>query len=55
MPASRSLKTVQSQGVPMIVVTSAAGFSGQNVIRALDGRPIRKRIHVPGRVVNLVA
>jgi leucyl-tRNA synthetase len=25
-----------------------------NVIRALDGRPIRKRIHVKGRVVNLV-
>ncbi len=27
----------------------------ENVQRALDGRPIRKRIHVPGRVVNLVA
>jgi leucyl-tRNA synthetase len=26
-----------------------------NVIRALDGRPVRKRIHVKGRVVNLVA
>ncbi len=27
----------------------------ENVKRALDGKPIRKRIHVPGRVVNLVA
>ncbi|HYZ32010.1 MAG TPA: leucine--tRNA ligase, partial [Crenalkalicoccus sp.] len=27
----------------------------ENVQRALAGRPIRKRIHVPGRVVNLVA
>ncbi|MFL1463664.1 leucine--tRNA ligase [Roseococcus sp. DSY-14] len=27
----------------------------ENVRRALDGKPIRKRIHVPGRVVNLVA
>ncbi len=26
-----------------------------NVIRALDGKPVRKRIHVKGRVVNLVA
>jgi len=26
----------------------------ENVQRALGGRPIRKRIHVPGRVVNLV-
>ncbi len=26
-----------------------------NVIRALEGKPIRKRIHVKGRVVNLVA
>ncbi len=27
----------------------------ENVKRALDGKPVRKRIHVPGRVVNLVA
>ena len=27
----------------------------ENVRRALDGKPVRKRIHVPGRVVNLVA
>nr|WP_207537841.1 leucine--tRNA ligase [Sabulicella rubraurantiaca] len=27
----------------------------ENVQRALDGKPIRKRIHVKGRVVNLVA
>jgi leucyl-tRNA synthetase len=33
----------------------AAAEAEENVIRALDGRPIRKRIHVPGRVVNLVA
>jgi leucyl-tRNA synthetase len=26
-----------------------------NVIRALEGRPVKKRIHVKGRVVNLVA
>ena len=26
----------------------------ENVQRALGGKPIRKRIHVPGRVVNLV-
>jgi leucyl-tRNA synthetase len=26
-----------------------------NVIRALDGKPVKKRIHVKGRVVNLVA
>ena len=25
-----------------------------NVVRALDGKPVRKRIHVKGRVVNLV-
>ncbi|MFO0348484.1 MAG: leucine--tRNA ligase [Alphaproteobacteria bacterium] len=33
----------------------AAAEAEENVIRALGGRPIRKRIHVPGRVVNLVA
>jgi leucyl-tRNA synthetase len=32
----------------------AAAEAEENVQRALDGRPIRKRIHVPGRVVNLV-
>jgi len=26
----------------------------ENVRRAIDGRPLRKRIYVPGRVVNLV-
>ncbi|MCK8786029.1 leucine--tRNA ligase [Roseomonas sp. NAR14] len=26
----------------------------ENVQRAIDGRPIRKRIHVPGRIVNFV-
>ncbi|MFN6955391.1 MAG: leucine--tRNA ligase, partial [Acetobacteraceae bacterium] len=33
----------------------AAAEAEENVIRALDGRSIRKRIHVPGRIVNLVA
>ncbi|MDW8398937.1 MAG: leucine--tRNA ligase [Acetobacteraceae bacterium] len=33
----------------------AAAEAEENVIRALGGRPIRKRIHVPGRIVNLVA
>ena len=33
----------------------AAAEAEENVQRALDGKPIRKRIHVPGRVVNLVA
>jgi leucyl-tRNA synthetase len=33
----------------------AAAEAEENVIRALDGKPIRKRIHVPGRIVNLVA
>ena len=33
----------------------AAAEAEENVIRALDGRPVRKRIHVPGRIVNLVA
>jgi leucyl-tRNA synthetase len=26
----------------------------ENVQRAIGGRPVRKRIHVPGRVVNFV-
>ena len=26
----------------------------ENVVRAIDGRPVKKRIHVKGRVVNLV-
>jgi leucyl-tRNA synthetase len=26
----------------------------ENVQRALAGKPVKKRIHVPGRVVNLV-
>jgi len=32
----------------------AAAEAEENVRRALGGKPIRKRIHVPGRVVNLV-
>ncbi|MBE9604454.1 leucine--tRNA ligase [Acetobacteraceae bacterium H6797] len=32
----------------------AAAEAEENVQRAIDGRPIRKRIHVPGRVVNFV-
>jgi len=32
----------------------AAAESEPNVVRAIAGRPIRKRIHVPGRVVNFV-
>ena len=32
----------------------AAAEAEENVQRALEGRPIRKRIHVPGRVVNFV-
>ncbi len=32
----------------------AAAEAEENVQRALGGKPIRKRIHVPGRVVNLV-
>jgi leucyl-tRNA synthetase len=36
-------------------VIFAAAEAEENVIRALDGKPIRKRIHVPGRIVNLVA
>ena len=32
----------------------AAAEAEENVQRALAGKPIRKRIHVPGRVVNLV-
>jgi leucyl-tRNA synthetase len=32
----------------------AAAEAEENVRRALDGKPIRKRIHVPGRVVNFV-
>ncbi|MBR0649060.1 leucine--tRNA ligase [Roseomonas terrae] len=32
----------------------AAAESEENVQRAIAGKPIRKRIHVPGRVVNLV-
>jgi len=26
----------------------------ENVQRAIGGKPVKKRIHVPGRVVNLV-
>jgi leucyl-tRNA synthetase len=33
----------------------AAAEAEENVQRALDGKPIRKRIHVKGRIVNLVA
>jgi leucyl-tRNA synthetase len=32
----------------------AVAEADENVQRALGGKPIRKRIHVPGRVVNLV-
>ncbi|WP_137127033.1 leucine--tRNA ligase [Roseomonas sp. HF4] len=32
----------------------AAAEAEENVQRAIGGKPIRKRIHVPGRVVNLV-
>ncbi len=32
----------------------ALAESEPNVIRALDGKPVKKRIHVKGRVVNLV-
>ncbi|MBR0672636.1 leucine--tRNA ligase [Neoroseomonas soli] len=32
----------------------AAAEAEENVQRALGGKPIRKRIHVPGRIVNLV-
>jgi leucyl-tRNA synthetase len=32
----------------------AAAEAEENVRRALAGKPVRKRIHVPGRVVNLV-
>jgi leucyl-tRNA synthetase len=32
----------------------AAAEAEENVQRSLAGRPIRKRIHVPGRIVNLV-
>ncbi|MCX7367613.1 MAG: leucine--tRNA ligase [Alphaproteobacteria bacterium] len=32
----------------------AAAEAEENVQRALDGKPIKKRIHVPGRVVNFV-
>jgi leucyl-tRNA synthetase len=32
----------------------AAAEAEENVLRAIGGKPIRKRIHVPGRVVNLV-
>ena len=32
----------------------AAAEAEENVQRALEGRPIRKRIHVKGRVVNFV-
>jgi leucyl-tRNA synthetase len=32
----------------------AAAEAEENVQRALGGKPVRKRIHVPGRVVNLV-
>ncbi len=32
----------------------AAAEAEENVRRAIGGKPIRKRIHVPGRVVNLV-
>ncbi|KAA2213877.1 leucine--tRNA ligase [Teichococcus oryzae] len=33
----------------------ATAEAEENVQRALAGRPIRKRIHVPGRIVNFVA
>lgn len=35
-------------------VVFAAAEADENVRRALGGQPIRKRIHVKGRVVNLV-
>lgn len=35
-------------------VIFAAAEAEENVRRAIGGKPIRKRIHVPGRVVNLV-
>ena len=32
----------------------AAAAAEENVARSIAGRPIRKRIHVPGRIVNFV-
>lgn len=32
----------------------AAAEAEENVARALEGRTIRKRIHVPGKIVNFV-
>jgi leucyl-tRNA synthetase len=32
----------------------AAAEAEENVARAIAGRPIRRRIHVPGKIVNLV-
>jgi len=32
----------------------ALAEADENVQRAIAGRPIRKRIHVPGRIVNFV-
>ena len=40
-------------GTPEDAVLAAAEAE-ENVQRAIAGKPIRKRIHVPGRVVNLV-
>ncbi|WP_426954819.1 leucine--tRNA ligase [Muricoccus radiodurans] len=40
-------------GTPEEAVLAAAEAE-ENVQRAIAGRPIRKRIHVPGRIVNLV-
>jgi len=32
----------------------AAAEAEPNVQRAIGGKPIRKRIHVPGKIVNLI-
>jgi nucleoside-diphosphate-sugar epimerase len=45
-PESASTKTVPAQSVPAstVVVTGAAGWLGQNLVRSLSSQPIRQRI-----------
>ncbi len=46
--------TIEVPVDPPDEVVFAAAEAEENVQRALGGKPIKKRIHVKGRVVNLV-
>ena len=41
-------------GLTALATVLAAAEAEENVRRAIGGKPVRKRIYVPGRIVNFV-